>query len=267
MIGSLIALPDRAGAAFQPAHFTGILQDSRPPGFFEVRSEPSMRVAGPSNRQIERLHTIAPLSVYGAGLSIGGDDPIDRGLLEDLCRFCKRHRPDSIAEQFVISATDHPERAVSPLAHSQAILGRVCDQIDLIQDVLRHAILLENPVIQSRPREGAISEAHLLSRIVNRTGCGLLFDVNNAVASTRGQACDPHSYLDAFPLEAVCQIHLAVTPKVGSADVWRLYRETIRRLGPLPTLVACEDERTDWRSLRAEVARADAILAREFSLA
>jgi uncharacterized protein (UPF0276 family) len=267
MLGSLVALPDRAGAAFQPAHFADILEDIRPPSYFEVRSESSMRAVGPSNRQIERLHALAPLSIHGASLSIGGGDPIDRDLLEDIRKFCKRHRPESISEQFVISTTDGSVRAGSPLAHSQAILSRVCDQIDFVQDALRLPVLLENPIIQSPLREGAITEADLLTRIVNRTGCGLLFNVNNAIASTRGQACDPHSYLDAFPLEAVCQIRLAVTPKDGSANVWPLYRETIRRLGPLPTLVACEDERTDWKSLRAEVARADAILARKFSLA
>lgn len=265
MLGSLVALPDRAGAAVQPTHFADILQDSRPPSFFEVRSETFMRAAGPSNRQIERLHALAPLSVYGAGLSIGGEDPIDRDHLEGLRKFCKRHQPGGIAEQFLISTMHGPLRTASPLAHSQAILSRVCDQIDLVQEALRHPILLENPVIQTPPLAGALSEADLLTKIVNRTGCGLLFNINNATASTRGQACDPHCYLDAFPLEAVCQIHLAVTPNDRSADLWPLYRETIRRLGPLPTLVACEGEPCDWTSLRAEVARADAVLAREFS--
>ncbi|MDB5593506.1 MAG: hypothetical protein JWM36_467 [Hyphomicrobiales bacterium] len=205
--------------------------------------------------------------MYGAGLSIGGEDPIDRDVLEDLSKFCKRHRPDSIAERFVISTMDGPVRAGSPLARSQAILNRVCDQIDLVQEALRHAILLENPVIQSPPCAGAIGETDLLTLIVNRTGCGLLFDVDNALASTRAQSSDPHSYLDAFPLEAVCQIRLAFTPRNSGANVWQLYRETIRRLGPVPTLVACEGEGIDWTSLRAEVARADAVLAREFSMA
>ncbi|MDB5650087.1 MAG: hypothetical protein JWL62_1607, partial [Hyphomicrobiales bacterium] len=83
---------------------------------------------------------------------------------------------------------------------------------------------------------------------------------------------DPIACLDALPLEAVCQIHLTLrtgTGKTHAIDVssWALYRETIERLGPLPTRVGCVRGTGDWLTLRAEVARADAVLAREFSLA
>ena len=40
--------------------------------------------------------------------------------------------------------------------------------------------------------------------------------------------------------------------------VWALYRETIRRIGPMPTLIEWDNDVPDWATLYAEARRADA---------
>ena len=42
-----------------------------------------------------------------------------------------------------------------------------------------------------------------------RTGCRLLIDVNNVVVSANNLGFDPYAYLDALPLDAIGEIHLA----------------------------------------------------------
>jgi uncharacterized protein (UPF0276 family) len=47
-----------------------------------------------------------------------------------------------------------------------------------------------------------------LTEIARRTGCGLLLDVNNVFVSATNQNWDARAYIDAFPLDAVGEIHL-----------------------------------------------------------
>ncbi|MDB5651695.1 MAG: hypothetical protein JWL62_3215, partial [Hyphomicrobiales bacterium] len=159
-MGSLVVLPDRAGAAAQPAHLAAILKDRNTPGFFEVELRPHLRGDGPSHRQIDTLASRAPLSVHGAGLGIGGEDPHSRVMLGRLHRFCERHPATAISEDLMLSAQDGPT----------AILTRICDQIDLAHEVLRRPLLLGNPGPRSCPGRSGEEEADLLSQIVHRTG-------------------------------------------------------------------------------------------------
>lgn len=54
-----------------------------------------------------------------------------------------------------------------------------------------------------------MDEASFLREIVERTGCGLLPDVNNAHVSCTNHGRDALAFIDALPLDAVGQIHLA----------------------------------------------------------
>jgi uncharacterized protein (UPF0276 family) len=87
---------------------------------------------------------------------------------------------------------------------------------------------------------------------------------------------DPVAYIDRFPIELVGEIHLAgydeTVDSVGDrllidahgstvrTDVVELYRHTLSRSGPLPTLIEWDNDVPDFASLRAEAVRADAML-------
>ena len=47
-----------------------------------------------------------------------------------------------------------------------------------------------------------------MAQLLERTGCGLLLDVNNVFISATNQQTDPLSYLNAFPLAHVGEIHM-----------------------------------------------------------
>ena len=69
-------------------------------------------------------------------------------------------------------------------------------------------MLLENPSTYMRFAESTIPEVDFLAELAQRTGCGLLLDVNNVFVSAKNHGTDPRSYLDAFPLDRVKEIHL-----------------------------------------------------------
>ena len=114
-------------------------------------------------------------------------------------------------------------------------------------------------------------EVEFLAEVANRTGCGLLLDVNNVFVSATNHGMQALSYLETFPLDRVGEIHLgghheeadeAGAPLLidahGSAvadAVWALYAQVIARTGPLPTLIEWDNDVPDWPTLRAEAAR------------
>lgn len=100
-------------------------------------------------------------------------------------------------------------------------------------------------------------------------------DVNNVFVSCTNHHIDPRAWLAAFPLDLVGEIHLGghaeeelpsgplLIDAHGTpvADpVWTLYAEVIDKAGRLPTLVEWDNDIPEWSVLRAEAARAQAIL-------
>jgi uncharacterized protein (UPF0276 family) len=122
-----------------------------------------------------------------------------------------------------------------------------------------------------------MSEIDYIKQIVERTGCGLLLDVNNVFVSATNQQTDPYSYIDAFPVEAVGEIHLGGhdededdhgAPLLIDSHgrevvdpVWTLYDYTIAKSGPRPTLIEWDTDVPDWPVLAKEAERADRALA------
>jgi uncharacterized protein (UPF0276 family) len=68
-----------------------------------------------------------------------------------------------------------------------------------VQTRLRRHILLENPSTYFEFEASSFTEPHFIHEIVERTGCGLLLDVNNVHVSCHNNQRDPLAYLDALP--------------------------------------------------------------------
>ena len=109
--------------------------------------------------------------------------------------------------------------------------------------------------------------ADFLAELVRRTGCTLLLDVNNVYISANNLGYSAQAYIDAFPLHAVAEIHLAghhADPVHGNAllidshdapiapAVWALYEQVMARTGPVPTLIERDDQLPTFNELLAE---------------
>jgi uncharacterized protein (UPF0276 family) len=137
-----------------------------------------------------------------------------------------------------------------PLPYTEASLDLFCRHVDEAQGGLGRRLLIENPSSYLRYRHSTIPEAEFMTEVAHRTGCGILCDVNNVHVSAWNFGFDPLAYLDALPIEAIGEIHLAghrVAEDVGiliddhgarvAEPVWGLYAAALRRFGPVPTLI------------------------------
>lgn len=272
------ALPQRAGLGLKPEHYATILADRPDVGFFEVHAENYMGAGGPPHRYLEAVADLYPLSLHGVGLSIGAARPLDREHLKRLRLLVDRYRPQSFSEHLAWSTHDSGFlNDLLPLPYTAETLARVIDHVDETQQWLGRPMLLENPSTYLLFSESTIDEIDFLAAVASRTGCGLLLDVNNVMVSAVNHRLDPVAYIDRFPIERVGEIHLAGYDETldgagdrllidahGSAvrtDVVELYRHTLSRSGPLPTLIEWDNDVPDFATLHAEAVRADAMLS------
>lgn len=273
-------LPARAGIGLKSQHHRDVL-DSRPAlGFFEIHAENYMVAGGPFHHYLGLIRQDYPLSIHGVGLSIGADQPLDTVHLDRLAVLIERYEPASFSEHLAWSThSDVFLNDLLPLAYDQASLERVCRHIDQVQEHLQRQMLLENPATYLEFDSSNLEEAGFISEVMKRTGCGLLLDLNNAYVSCVNHNRDVRAYLAALPLHAVGEIHLAgfaedidaagarlLIDHHGSAvdaAVWDLYRETLKRLGPVPTLIERDNDIPSLETLVREAGYAQQLLRQE----
>jgi uncharacterized protein len=268
-----------AGTSFKHEHLNAILAEGAGAGFFEVHAENYMGAGGPPHRALERIRRDHPVSLHGVCMSIGGPQPLDRTHLARFRVLVERYEPALVSEHLAWSTHEMTYfNDLLPLPYTQATLAKVCEHIDEVQDVIGRRLLLENPSTYVAFASSTMSETEFIRAITDRTGCGLLLDVNNIFVSATNHGYAALDYLSDFPLAAVGEIHLAGHAEqsddegecllIDSHDgpvadaVWRLYEIVISRCGPIPTLIEWDSEIPAWPILRAEAASAQAILDR-----
>lgn len=276
----MFCLPSRAGLGLKPEHYNHILEQRPDIGFFEVHAENYMGAGGPPHRFLEAIAELYALSLHGVGLSIGSARPLDRAHLKRLRGLIDRYRPRSFSEHLAWSTHDTGFlNDLLPLPYTSETLARVIDHVDEAQQAIGRQLLLENPSTYVLFEESTIDEIDFLEAIAESSGCGLLLDVNNVVVSTVNHRLDPRAYIDRFPVGRVGEIHLAgydesvdgagdrlLIDAHGSpvrTDVMALYRHTLSRTGPMPTLIEWDNDVPDFTTLQAEAIRTDELIAAE----
>jgi uncharacterized protein (UPF0276 family) len=273
----LSGLPPRSGLGLKTEHFREVLGAQPDIGFFEVHAENYIVAGGPFHHFLGLIREQYPLSLHGVGLSIGAEGPLDSQHLQRLAALIERYQPQSFSEHLAWSS--HGPVFLNdllPLAYDAPTLNRVCEHIDQVQSTLKRPMLLENPATYLAFQRSTIDEADFISEVIRRTGCGLLLDVNNVYVSCINHQRDPLAYIDALPLHAVGEIHLAGfaedTDSLGDRlliddhgapidnAVWALYRQVLERVGPIATLIERDNQLPAFSVLHAEARQADELL-------
>ena len=270
-------LPSKPGVGYKPQHFASLLDDPGPVGWIEIHAENYMGAGGRPRAQLKNLAERFPVSVHGVGLSIGGEGRLDPDHLARLKELCDWIEPASFSEHLAWSSHESAFlNDLLPLPYTEATLARVADHIDELQEAIGRRMLLENPSSYLAFAESTMSETDFLRAVVERTGCGLLLDVNNVFVSATNLATSPLDYISDFPVDAVGEIHLGghdededdhgaplLIDSHGRevADpVWGLLDLTLTRTGPRPLLIEWDTDVPDWPVLKAEAERASSAL-------
>ncbi|WP_298847396.1 DUF692 domain-containing protein [uncultured Ruegeria sp.] len=272
-------LPAAPGVGYKPQHFAQILEHAQPVAWLEIHAENYMGDGGRPLAQLRHLSEQFPISVHGVGLSIGSEGALDPDHLARLKHLIGWLNPASFSEHLAWSTHDtHFYNDLLPLPYTDETLTRVCEHIDQVQDTVGRQMLLENPSSYLAFEESTWSEPDFLREIARRTGCGLLLDVNNVFVSATNLDFSPQSYIGAYPLDKVGEIHLGghdededdhghplLIDSHGREvvdPVWSLLDYVLDRSGPKPVLIEWDTDVPDWPVLRDEAVRAQTALER-----
>ncbi len=270
--------PVATGAGLKHEHAEEILSGTRRVDFFEIHAENYMGAGGPPHRLLARIRADYPLSIHGVGLSIGGVGRLDREHLRRLKRLIEIYRPALFSEHLAWSTHGGVFlNDLLPLPYNDITLTHVCAHIDEVQETIGMRMLLENPATYIAFNASSMSEVEFLRAVAQRTGCGLLLDVNNVYVSAINHSFDSQAYIDTFPIEHVGEFHLAGFAEDQDSEgerlliddhgrsvsetVWDLYRHTLERPCLKPTLIEWDNNVPSFSVLSSEVKRAHSILA------
>ena len=267
-----------AGTSFKHEHLSAIAAQGAQRGFFEVHAENYMGAGGPPHRTLEAVRRDYPVSLHGVCMSIGGERPLDRAHLARFQHLVERYEPALVSEHLAWSTHETTYfNDLLPLPYTEATLLRVCDHIDQVQEAIRRPMLLENPSTYVAFASSTMSETDFIRAVSQRTGCGLLMDINNVFVSAINHGFSAAAYLDGLPLGAVGEIHLAghseqrddenelllieSHDRAISDPVWNLYRHVVSRIGPRPALIEWDSNLPAWPVLRDQATTARRIMA------
>jgi uncharacterized protein len=269
-------IPAKAGIGLRFQHHQAVL-DTRPGvAWMEVHTENYMGGGSPL-RYLDAIGRDMPISLHGVGLSLGSAEGLDSAHLERIRRVAERIEPGLMSEHIAWSVVEGAYLAdLLPLPMTEEALDTVCRHVDQMQTYLKRTILVENPSTYLTFRHSTIPEWEFMAAVAQRTGCGILCDVNNIYVSCQNHGWDASAYLAGLPPAAIGEIHLAghAVRQLGDgktlriddhgsrviAEVWALYQEALALFGPVPTLIEWDNNIPPLETLVDEARRADRLI-------
>jgi len=278
-----LAIPPRAGIGLRSAHHAALLARRPPIGWLEAHTENYFHDGGPHVLALEAARAHYPLSLHGVGLALGSVEPLDRAHLALVRRAIQRFEPGLVSEHACWGHHDGEHfNDLLPLPYTEEAAEHLARRVADVQDALGRQILIENVSAYLSFRSSHLAEWEFLAAVVERSGCGLLLDLNNAYVNSVNLGLDLDRFLAGLPAAAVQEIHLAghLRRRIGERDllidnhgsevceaVWGWYRRAIATLGPIPTLIEWDTDIPELDVLLAEAGLADAELRRAGELA
>jgi uncharacterized protein (UPF0276 family) len=272
--GSLI--PAKAGIGLRFQHHQTVLETRPGVAWMEVHTENYMG-GGTALRYLDAIRRDRPISLHGVGLSLGSAGGLDPTHLERIRHVAERIEPGLMSEHLAWSVVGETYLAdLLPLPMTEEALEVVCRHVDQTQNYLKRRFFIENPSTYLQFGHSTIPEWEFIATVAERTGCGILCDVNNIYVSAHNHGWDAMTYLAALPPVAIGEIHLAghsVRPMPdgrtlriddhGSSiidEVWALYEVVLSRFGPVPTLIEWDNDVPALEVLLQEAAHAERLL-------
>ena len=176
--------------------------------WLEVLSENFLGVGGAQRAMLERIRGDTPLALHGVSLSIAGSEPLSTHYLAGLRALAEFIDPVFVSDHLAWTALrGHETHDLLPVAFTREVLDHVAARVAHVQETLGRPLLLENATVYVAFRANEMTEAQFLSELCERTGCGLLLDVNNVFVCASNHGFHGADYLRQVPWENVVYFH------------------------------------------------------------
>ncbi len=261
------------GLGLRPQHYSEILEGDPPIDWFEIISENYMVPGGKPLHMLDRIRERYPVVMHGVSMSIASTAPVNYDYLRDLKRLADRVAPRWISDHLCWTGVHGKNlHDLLPIPYTQEALDHVVERVQTVQEFLGRPLTLENVSTYVQFGTSEMAEWEFLAELTARTGCFLLFDVNNVYVSAFNHGYDPETFIAGIPQDRVVQFHLAGHSHMETHiidthdhpvcdDVWTLYESAVRRFGAVSTMIERDDNIPPLAELVAEVNKARKIAA------
>ncbi len=254
------------GAGLRPPHYPTLLQRPSPSiEWFEIITENYLTTKGRPRWILEQIRKDYPLAFHGVSLSIGSPDPLDFCYLQLLKNLIDDFAPMLVSDHFCWTGLQsNNTHNLLPLPLSRKTIESLIPRIQTVQEFIGRPILLENASAYMQLQDDEIPEWEFIKEVSDRSGCGLLLDLNNLYVTSRNFDLNPQQVLSMVPTHRVQQIHLAGHTDMGAYlfdthskpvqdPVWDLYEQWLQGQRLVPTMIEWDDEIPSLETLELEV--------------
>jgi hypothetical protein len=253
MLNRPAMLPCTAGIGLRAPHYREVLETLPALGWVEVHSE-NFFGGGAPLRTLLAVREHYPVSLHGVGMGLASTEPLSQAHLSAWRRLCDALQPAAVSEHLCWNAAGGlVVNDLLPFPYTLESLVHVAQRIDQVQEQLGRQLLVENLSSYLSFSHSEMTEGEFLAELTHRTGCGILFDVENLYVNARNLGVDAKAFIDAIPHQAVQEYHLAgYSVRDGCLvdthnhpvypEVWELYEYVLQRIGPRPTLIEWDSD-------------------------
>lgn len=271
------------GIGLRSPHYSAFLERRPHVAWVEVHSENYFGEGGRALHYLEKIREHYPVSLHGVGLSLGSADELNWQHLKQLKDLMGRINPCLISDHLSWSSI-HGQylHDLLPLPYTEEALEHIVTRIQQVQDYLQKQILIENISHYVRFEQATMCEQDFFVAAVQRSGCGILLDVNNVYVNASNFGTDPMAFISALPGHLVQEIHVAgfTTAVINKKEilidshnrpivpaVWDLYQQTIQLIGRKPTIIEWDTDIPTLDTLCLEAYRAEKIMRETYATA
>jgi len=274
MNGQPFQLPGSSvGIGLRSLHVAHILEQKPEMPWFEVLMDNHTARGGLIPRQLAAVREHYPLSLHCVGMSLGGVEPLDLSYLGTVKRMMSDYEPFQVSDHLCFTHNGrHHFNDLLPIPFTSESLDHVSARVCQVQDCLGVSILVENVSTYLQYSSSEMNEAEFLTELVDRTGCGILLDINNAYVNEFNHGYSARAFIDSIPMAHVREVHLAgFEDKTDylidahnnrvSDPVWELFDYYLQYQNAAPVLIEWDNDIPDLNVLIDEASKAQATIA------
>lgn len=268
-------LPVASGIGLRAAHHERMAAERPEIAWIEVHTE-NFLGGGATPALLAALRERHAISLHGVGLSLGSAEGLDEDHLSRIAALVRLIDPAAVSDHVSWSVTGGVYfNDLLPIPYDEEALGIMARNVMRFQEAIGRPVMVENPSTYLRYAQSDRAEPQFLAELCQRSGCGLLLDVNNVFVSAENHGGDARAYLAAIAELPIGEIHLSGhhLRRIGNRSiriddhgspvpdqVWALYEHALALIGPRPTLIEWDSALPPLEILLEEAGKAQSRL-------
>lgn len=269
----------KVGLGLRPSHYEYLLEKPNTEvAWFEAISENHMYSQGDSLEILQLVRQDYPIALQGLSMNLGYSEGLRLDYLQNLRNLVDRIDPFMVSDHFCWAGTlESNLNCLLPLPYTKESIETLAENIDFAQNFLRRPLALKNISNYIDYQNNEMSEWEFISEVSQKSGCGLVLDLNSVYINSRNLDFDLSHLLSHIPFYRIVQVQLAGPSQYGdflfddrSQEIPSVMWDEFKLLAPLihhlPILISRDKNIPEFPEMENEIMTAVSILEKSYEI-